>query len=444
MTDLVGVLEAAKAECECNTDSLTVLARRIDPYRRAGDQKEGEWVARQIERAFKPYQRVHLRGLHYAIVAQGNVRKPDRTIYRNTVSDFQWLGEALKAARWGGYIPFDRISDNRNDDPIIFRNREITGGPSGQLDGGANWDGQWLFELGDIDINRPSASLAGFHRDQPYGLTIFGEKSSLEDVLRPIAERYRADLYVGTGETSDTLAYQAAKDGVADGRPLVIFTICDFDPAGWQMPVSIGRKLQALRDLCFPGLKFKVVPLGLTDEHVREFALPSTPLKATEVRGDKWRAEFGLEQTEVDALATLQPDVLRQIVLDGIAPYYDATLEARVSAAKRRWVRRAQTVINGHVDAEAVDEIERGIEDFKVGATERIEAIKTEIEERVSEADAQLAEMVEAIELPDIPALPAAVLPESGTQACLVSSDWSWVEQTRALKARKTYGEEEP
>jgi hypothetical protein len=30
-----------------------------------------------------------------------------------------------------------------------------------------------------------------------------------------------------------------AKDGIADGRPMVVVTVCDFDPAGYQMPVSI-------------------------------------------------------------------------------------------------------------------------------------------------------------------------------------------------------------
>jgi hypothetical protein len=34
-----------------------------------------------------------------------------------------------------------------------------------------------------------------------------------------------------------------AKDGDHDGRPMVLFSLADCDPAGHQMPVSIGRKL---------------------------------------------------------------------------------------------------------------------------------------------------------------------------------------------------------
>jgi hypothetical protein len=89
----------------------------------------------------------------------------------------------------------------------------------------------------------------GFVARQAFHFVIFGEKSSLEDVVKPIAEQFEADLYLPTGEISDTLVYQIAKDAAADGRPLVMFTLSDCDPAGHQMPVSIGRKLQASADL---------------------------------------------------------------------------------------------------------------------------------------------------------------------------------------------------
>ena len=46
-------------------------------------------------------------------------------------------------------------------------------------------------------------------------------------------------------------------------------TICDCDPSGRQMPVSIGRKLQALRDLEFPDLDFEVIPVALTVDQVK-------------------------------------------------------------------------------------------------------------------------------------------------------------------------------
>lgn len=93
-------------------------------------------------------------------------------------------------------------------------------------------------------------------------------------------------------------------------------------PAGHQMRVSIGRKLQGLRDLRFADLQFEVVPIALTVEQVRELRPPLTPLKPTERRGNRWRAEFGVEQTEIDALATLRPRELQWIVEEGLSPYF--------------------------------------------------------------------------------------------------------------------------
>ena len=153
-----------------------------------------------------------------------------------------------------------------------------------------------------------SAGLADFKPRQPNRLVFFGEKTSLDDVLGPLAEELSADLYLTGGQISDTLLHQMAKDAVTDGRPLVVFTFSDFDPAGyWDMPTVIGRKLQALRDLLFPTLEFKVVHAALGPEQVRELDLPSSPLKEGEKRASKWLEIYGSEQTEIDALATLKP-----------------------------------------------------------------------------------------------------------------------------------------
>ena len=81
--------------------------------------------------------------------------------------------------------------------------------------------------------------------------------------------------------------------GADDGRPMVVLYFADCDPAGWQMPISVGRKLQALEDRCFPELEFEVRRVALTPDQVREYGLPSTPLKETEKRADRWQRGDG-------------------------------------------------------------------------------------------------------------------------------------------------------
>ena len=277
----------------------------------------------------------------------------------------------------------------------------------------------------DVDDIDPYAGVSDFEGRQPYALAIFGEKASLEDILLPIAQRFGADLYLPSGEISDTLLWRMAKDGVADGRPMVVFVLADCDPAGHQMAVSIGRKLQALRDLCFPALEYEVAPTALTAEQVRNLNLPSTPLKETEKRADKWREAFGVEQTEIDALATLRPRELERIVEAAIEPYFDEGLSDRVAAAKLDWKRAAQEALEEQIDSAAVDAI-------RERAAGKLEEIRREIE---------LINDHLRMAVDDIVELPPAIVPEPevGTeklsrQASLISSPQSWAEATRAAE----------
>ena len=151
----------------------------------------------------------------------------------------------------------------------------------------------------------------------------------------------------------------------------------DCDPAGHQMPVSIGRKLQALQDLLFPDLRFEVVPAALTVDQVRELGLPSTPLKETEKRANRWREAFGVEQTEIDALATLRPDVLREIVDRAFDPYFDRTLKARVDTAEQEWLAAAQAAMAQQIDDEVLS-------DLRDQAAGRLEELRAEID-RINE-----------------------------------------------------------
>jgi hypothetical protein len=418
------VLEDARRELRCGLNKLTVLSTQVDPYRldTPAGHRDGAWLAEQLDRAVGAKRRIHWRGLHYAIVAAGNIRKPNGEVYRNDDADWTWLANSAgKAARWLGYVDFERIVDNRNSDPVIHRKARVA--PETWVSIGLD------ITIPDVDDVDPYAGVTGFEGRQPYALTIFGEKTSLEDVLLPIAGRFEADLYLPAGEISDSLLHRTAKDGACDGRPMVVLVLADCDPAGHQMAVSIGRKLQALRDLRFPDLEFEVVPVALTVEQARELRLPSTPLKETERRADKWREAFGVEQTEIDALATLRPRVLEEIVTAAIAPYFDASLAARVSEARREWQSRAQELLDGQIDGDALAAIR-----------ERAADCLAELEAEIDSINRQLRMTTD-----DLVELPTVVIPEleidkkRARQASLISSAWSWAKATRALIARKAY-----
>jgi hypothetical protein len=363
-------IEAEAETTGMSLDDLTVLSTQLDPYRLdcPRGHELGKWFADQVERFYPPDDLVHLRGLHYRIVASGDVRRPDGKPYPNTESNWIWLqSRASKAARWLGYVPFDRIRDERNEPPELFvaEHERLSDTAMGcDVTGGQHVD------LPDVSDLLPALSWSGGRQhQQPYRIVLIGEKSSLGDVLRPITRNVMGEMYLATGEGSDTHLAEIATRANADGRPLVILYFSDFDPSGNQMAVSVARKLQALVHLLFPTLSVQLHHVALTLAQVRKFELPSTPLKDSEPRAEAWRKAHDHEQTEIDALAALRPELLRRITEDAIKPFFDDTLEQRVAELHKEWRDRATAWFEAQPSyADAVNKITAARDDMEDAA----------------------------------------------------------------------------
>lgn len=419
------IAQAAEWDITVTLKDLTVLAVQNDPFRMdtPAGHRDGAWLAVQAEELGLADRTIHLRGFHYLLISRP-ILKPDGQLYRNTDGDWTWLQEkAADAARWLGYIPFDRIVDKRNAEPTVrvFSRPQ----PMPYIRTGID-----VTIPTGVDL-RPEVYADDYNGVQHYKLVLVGEKSSLDDVLAPIAANYGADLYLPTGECSDTQLYRMARVGAEDGRPMVVFYFSDCDPAGWQMPVSVARKLQAFRTVLFPKLQFKVKRVALTPDQVRLYGLPSTPLKNGEARADPWiQATGGLAQTEIDALASLRPGLLRQIAEDAIAPFYDATLDQRVEIARTEWEERAQEVLDN-------------------ATGESLAAVAAEAEYRLDELREQIDRLNNAMQIDASEFdLPPMVVPEAellGTDAAdadgtlLLDSRWPFAAQCRALIESKAY-----
>jgi hypothetical protein len=420
MEEKIGPLRQALIDEGGSMASLTVLDVHNDPFRvdTPTGHRDGVWLATLIRDLGLGDRAVHLRGLHYMLLGRP---KPNGEPYANTSKDWDWLqGNAGKAARWLGYVPFDQITDQRNTAPTV---RPFTQpAPEPYVAVGVD------VSIPDADDLDPYVGAYEFDGVQPYKLVLFGEKSSLADVLGPIATSYKADLYLATGEISDTLVYRMARVGADDGRPMVVLCFSDADPAGWQMPVSIARKLQAFKALSFADLEFLVIRAALTPDQVRSYRLPSTPLKETERRADRWREAMGIDQTEIDALGSLRPDLLREIARDTLDPFFDHDLDRRVAEAYTNWRDEAQAVLDGTLDAAQLAQIRADAADRLGELREQIDAINDALR----------------IDVDDL-ALPPIVVPEADTDGredgLLVDSGWSFGEQCRRLIESKAYRE---
>lgn len=334
-------------------EGLLVLSKSSDPYAvdTVAGHAEGLWFRSMVER-FVGDGRVHLRGLFYMIVAAGDVRRPfvgskaaypvSGAVVVNSYSDWVWFLRTSLAARWLAYVPFERIIDARNEQPRRTVIAEAARAGLGSLIAGAN------LELPEFECMLPVLDVVSPHTPQPHRIIFVCEKSSVADVLEPLADKIDAELVPVTGESSVTRIAEVILRAAGDARRMVVLYFADFDPAGYQMPTSVARKIQALVVLRSPEQKVTLHRVALTLDQVRQLNLPSTPLKPSEKRSSKWRERMEREQTEIDALAALHPGALDRMAREALKPYVDFDLQQRCTIAVDKWRAKAQKKLDRH------------------------------------------------------------------------------------------------
>jgi hypothetical protein len=113
-------------------------------------------------------------------------------------------------------------------------------------------------------------------------------------------------------------------------KPCRIFYNSDLDPAGMSMPVAVSRKIEKfIDDYGDPDMDIKLIPIALSHEQCIQYKLPRTPIKESELRAGRFEERFGTGATELDALESLYPGELRNIIKDYADRYFDQELEQK-------------------------------------------------------------------------------------------------------------------
>lgn len=324
-------------EAKVRINDLIALAPQNDPFYMGTptDNAMGQWFKRVYLRAGYGTGRIpHLRRVHYWTVSQ----EPPVTMhngqpYENTQKCWEYLQQAAKVARYLDLVPLTGIVDNKNPAPHV--NAEYSPyAPAYEVD---------LPDPDDFQIDVYNIMTANA---QPYHLEIWCEKSTMNDVLLPICQRYNANLVTFEGEVSITSVCVNFMERVekAEYKPTRVFYISDFDPAGNSMPVAMSRKIEYMTRNYFDDLDIRVRTVALTLETIQAFNLPRIPIKETERRAPTFERAFGAGAVELDALEALYPGQLARIVTSAISPYWSneaardiriarETLSSEVSAA---------------------------------------------------------------------------------------------------------------
>jgi hypothetical protein len=326
--------------------SLLAQSPQTDPFYsgRASLRRDGSWFADLWHRI--GFGRAHLRRVHYALLSQQEpVQTPDGSAYENTAACERLLDSGSRAARHLRLVPGNMFDDHRNAEPIIFiandSNRTT----------GAAWvdDGQTTAELDELTMavpdfppfpDLPSFLLSAPRAAATHHVEVWAEKTTVNDVLEPLAQRLGINLMTGAGQSSITRCLQVIERARESELPVRILYISDFDPSGENIPATAARKVEYEIRTRAPDLDVQVRAIVLTHEQCLHYRLPRTPLKEGEGRKAGFELRYGEGATELDALEALHPGEIARIIERDVNRYRDRTWPRRLAAAERRY--RAQ------------------------------------------------------------------------------------------------------
>jgi hypothetical protein len=291
---------------------------------------------------------MHLRRFHYRLVSQSTpVLMVNGQPYENTESCWRALQAGFANARYLDMVDPTAFTERRSAEAIIHTTSRETPQPAAFV---TLIDSAWTLPTlnpracvllptlteagGRLDV-WADCDVRGYDydpADQPYTCVVVIEKSTMNDVLGPLCAELGIDLIVGVGFSSITRVIELLR---RTRKPVLIFYLHDFDPAGRQMPVAFARQLEFWRDRFAAGIEIRLHSLLLTAAQVQHYRLPRTPIKDSDKRKASFEEIHGAGAVELDALEAVHPGELARLVRDAVRPSHDPTLSRRLQQAQQ-------------------------------------------------------------------------------------------------------------
>lgn len=234
-----------------------------------------------------------LRQLFYQFVS--------RDLFANTQKNYKRLGDTISKARLAGLVDWEAIEDRTRGLKALAHWRDepqIMGAIANQF----RVD-RWEF--------------------QPYRVEVWIEKEALAGVFERVCNQWDVPFFCCRGYNSQSEAWAAAQRLMAyeqDGQEVLILHFGDHDPSGIDMTRDIKDRMAVF------GCEARIERLALNMDQVREWGPPPNPMKFNDPRSGEYRAKYGNQSWELDAL---DPRTLSALVEEQIqAVIEDDTWEA--------------------------------------------------------------------------------------------------------------------
>lgn len=289
-----------------------------------------------------------LRQLYYQFVARDlfPASYENAAGTKNNVQSYNRLGAIVSAAREGGLIDWDYITD---------RGRSSEARP------------HWCDAEDFVASVAPQFNV-DLWEHQPRRVEVWVEKDALSAVVERACRPLDVPYTACKGYMSASTMWQAAQRMRANWRerrqPTIVLHLGDHDPSGIDMTRDIDDRLHmfAVRPGDNDPCDITVVRIALTRDQVEQYQPPPNPAKETDSRFATYQAVFGQESWELDAL---EPQTIVDLITTRIEEY-TAALQFR-RAQRREADQRAylaktaahwdavRTFVDGLPDAESAE-----------------------------------------------------------------------------------------
>lgn len=163
--------------------------------------------------------------------------------------------------------------------------------------------------------------MAGLYRADLWELAdycceVWCESRSIASVLQKDCEELAVDLYPCGGFSSLSFVHEAAeqRNGTGETRPLVVFYVGDYDPAGVLIDVSLKKELR----LHLHGdIDLQFDRIGINEDQIIEYDLPTKPRKAGDTRSQQVAATVEAEAMQASILRGLLRDKIEVLLPEG-------------------------------------------------------------------------------------------------------------------------------
>lgn len=246
-----------------------------------------------------------IRQLYYQLVARGHIE--------NTVRSYDNIVALMTNARLAGLIDWDSIEDRTRE--VIERSHWTSGSQILQAVASQYHEDLW--------------------NDQPHRVIVVVEKEALAGVLEWTCHEWDVPLLAARGYPSATTLRELAKSRIMRAsQEIVVLHLGDHDPSGIDMSRDLVERLK-LFSRNRTRIDFRRLALNM--DQVEEQNPPPNPAKVTDSRYEGYRAQYGDESWELDALS---PEYLHTLVSDEVRsmiewPAWNAAQE-RIDSIKAR------------------------------------------------------------------------------------------------------------